>query len=283
MNKNVLIIGPGKLGTSLYRFLREKRSLEPALCGRMPENCLNSPHLNLKNFYSNFNISLIKNNEIIFICTQDRHIRAVAEDLTKFDLNNKYIFHTSGFYSSELLSGLNSNFHAGTFHPVQSFPKRFQKTDVWINIYCTFEGDPAGLKIIQELFTKTNINIYGVTAEQKKSLHLSATLLSNYGVALFKWVEDIIHRSKMDISLAKRILSPILFEVVSHFKEAESATRLTGPLQRGDLEILENHLALLTPNQQNVYREIARLIAKDSAYDLKNREALLEFINGNKD
>ena len=133
--------------------------------------------------------------------------------------------------------------------------------------------------MFSELFSETSLNIIEVTAEQKKSLHLSATILANYGVALFKWVEDILRNSEMDISLGKKILIPILSEVVSHFKEPEIASRLTGPLQRGDLEILEEHLALLSPAQQNLYRDFARLIAEDSEYDIKNRNALKGFID----
>ena len=149
MNKKVLIIGPGKLGTSLYRLLREQEISEPALCGRIPDHCLKSPHLNIENYYSKPNISLIKNHEIVFICTQDRQIKTVVEALTEFDLTNKFLFHTSGFYTSKLLVGLNSSIPGGSFHPVQSFPERFQNTDVWNDIYCTFEGDPAGLQIVQ--------------------------------------------------------------------------------------------------------------------------------------
>jgi len=102
MDKKILIIGPGKLGTSLYRFLCDLNIPEPALCGPLSGEYLKSPLLNNNHYHPEIDKILIENHELIFICTQDSKIEAAVNALSKYDLKNKYIIHTSGFHSSEL-------------------------------------------------------------------------------------------------------------------------------------------------------------------------------------
>jgi len=281
-NMAILIIGAGKLGTSLFRALSGKGYGTVTLAGNKPLPESYASNLNENQYYSELNNALILSHEIIFICVQDRHIKTVAESLMKFDLKQHFIFHTSGFRTSADLALLSRHDTiTGSFHPVQTFAEPFASAESWKGIRCSYEGHSEGKPIAESICDLLECRLIQVTAAQKQALHLSAAILTNFGVGLISWAEAVIGE-EMDDLKKKELLLPMFSGMVSNYREQNIHDMLTGPLQRGDLDILSGHLSLLSEKGRQWYITLAEILIENPRFKIHSREKIKEFIDAYK-
>ncbi len=72
--------------------------------------------------------------------------------------------------------------------------------------------------------------------------HLSAVLVSNYTVALMKMATDLWHNFGVSTGDATQALLPLLQGTVNNISGVGLPNCLTGPIARGDLGTIRNHL-----------------------------------------
>ena len=269
--KKILIVGCGKLGSSLYRVLKEKTRYQ--LNSSDPEKpCTEDTHPKLS-------AELVSLAEIIFICVPDEAIKNVASTLTQFTLTDKVVVHTSGVHPAKLLEPLKENgAHTGSFHPIQTFANRFSEPSLWKNTWCTFEGSSAAGYIVKCICDKIGSQFKIVNAKQKKALHISAVFAANYSVALFNSAEKIMQENNLD----KQLIAPLIRQVQRNFEMQSAHKILSGPIQRGDSKTVSEHLDFLSENnfspEHTLYLDLANYLLSDSEFNIHNREKLLKVL-----
>jgi predicted short-subunit dehydrogenase-like oxidoreductase (DUF2520 family) len=96
-----------------------------------------------------------------------------------------------------------------------------------------------------------------ITAEEKVRYHAGAVFGSNYMAVLLDIAEELI-----GIEGARGDLANLALSAVENWRAHTDGARFTGPAARGDVEVLDRHLAALAgqPELAEIYRLLAARI-----------------------
>ncbi len=272
--KNILILGAGKVGTSLNIALRSTGYGNVDIKGRQGEMASKAG----ADYLDELSDELLTRAELIFICVQDSKITDTVKELRRFNLSGKRIVHTSGASDSQILVSLRTKgAKTGSFHPIQTFPEKSLPLKIWNGIVCTYEGDEENRQMLSEMCSRFGARLLPVTPDQKTALHLAAVVSANYMIALFSWAENIISDAGINELPANEILGNIIEQVAANYKNQSAENILTGPLARGDSETIEKHLEYLKnyPAKYSIiYKKLAELLLDDRKFNIPNRDKL---------
>ena len=240
----VCIIGLGKLGSHLYYSLNRTGKFRV--------------YYTVKNSKTKISPDKVNACRIIFICTGDSEIAGVVKNLSanNFNLKDKFIYHTSGALSSEILMPLKrKGAFAGSFHPVQTFDARVTGHNKKMNnIYIAIEGNSAACTKAKEIIKSLHSRAVKMNAEDKILHHINSVIASNYLIAYFNIIEEI----SQDLSITygnKKILKngfkkssffniykPLAEQTIENIKAKGFIKSLTGPVERNDFNTVRLHL-----------------------------------------
>ena len=182
--------------------------------------------------------------EIIFITTQDAEIENVAG---KFAENrtgdNKFVFHTSGSLSSEVLKILTAkNYLIGSIHPLISVSDPVLGADNFGNAYFCIEGDPEAVQTAEKIIADLAGKSFTVKTEYKTLYHAAAVTACGHLVALIQTSLEMLAGCGLDAEKSKKILLPLINSTVSNINGQALADALTGTFARGDYKTLGRHI-----------------------------------------
>lgn len=199
--------------------------------------------------------------DITFICSGDDQISVIVEQLVSNKLvrANSIVAHCSGALSSSILAPLKTlDCKLASIHPLKSFNNSLTE-DAFAGCNCVVEGDNVAQEVLTELFQAMNANIYSIKPESKTVYHAAAVIASNYLVTLAATAKNLFAEAAIPLDLAKSFTTNIMQGTLNNIKnEKEVNDALTGPLLRGDVNTLSNHLnALHNPTVNSLYRAAA--------------------------
>jgi len=205
--------------------------------------------------------------DIIFITTPDGIIGETVKKLMKYKLTGKCIFHMSGSLGSNVLSPLKKReAFIGSLHPLQSFATVEQAIDNLPGSYFTYEGDMDVIGEVEQLVKKLRGTLKILDSPDIKSLyHVGACLVSNYLIALAKLGTECLCTAGFDEQEAKEALLPLMQGTLNNIAKNSLAQALTGPVSRGDLQVVENHVRILSkelPHIERAYCELTPILAE---------------------
>ncbi len=192
--------------------------------------------------------SLKKGSSLFLITVSDDMIGPVAEDLAKNNnlrLRNTVTLHVSGIVPVGVLGPLRDvGVSIGALHPASPFARRFSP-DSARNIYYDFFGDEYAGDVARKITRALSSKIVFLRSErQRELLHVASVIVSNFTVlgmqAADKLVSGIIHRKD-----AKLLLEGLLNSTALNLSAEKGVSPLTGPLARGDMEVIAKHLKAL--------------------------------------
>jgi predicted short-subunit dehydrogenase-like oxidoreductase (DUF2520 family) len=194
--ENILIIGAGKLGSSLYRALKSAAKYSLKIMDTATHEQLDDPCLDQSDFFTDLRQLDLSAMELIIISVPDDRIDSVANLLARRHLKNKMVVHTSGILGSHVLHILRKQGNRiGSLHPLQSFHRRFLEPGIWQGMLCSFQGDTDMIEALRDVLDALGSELMVINERQKQALHLAATLSANYLVALIAWSEQILKAS----------------------------------------------------------------------------------------
>ncbi|MBD3224623.1 MAG: DUF2520 domain-containing protein [Caldithrix sp.] len=288
LKKHILIIGAGRVGTALFRVMAEKTPFECYLYEPYYHRDENTaPFIGKQQWLNKLSSSVLKKTRVVFIAVPDDQIKQVVAHLSHYPLSGSFIIHTSGSYDSSVLTGLKQkNAFIGSWHPVQSFSRRFLETDIWNKTFCSFEGDDEVWPFILEFCEMLNAYCKRVDMTQKQAIHVAAVATSNYLVGIYAWANEFLQQAGLDETTREHILFPLVQNTTENLKTSDVYEALTGPLKRGDSETVKRHLAYLRKldDQSHVelYIRLASLIVNNKTFVIQNREELRKILRMDK-
>jgi predicted short-subunit dehydrogenase-like oxidoreductase (DUF2520 family) len=164
-------------------------------------------------------------------------------------------------------------------HPLQSFVDPGKGADQVRNITFGIEGEPEGVITAQQLVESMGAHSFVVEDETAKTLyHAACCVASNAMVALADRAVNLFEAAGVDRAQALRALSPLISGTAENLSNSDDARAvLTGPIARGDLNVVARHLQAIaerTPkeleNYERLAREILRLAPDDEIASLIN-------------
>ena len=162
--------------------------------------------------------------DILFITTQDSEIASVSKKLATKLTGKPCVFHTSGAFSSRILSDLQSvGCKTGSIHPlvsvstVEAGPERFKGS------YFCIEGDPEAVDIATQITTSLGGIPFSIDTKFKTMYHAAAVTACGHSVALFDASVEMMSKTGLSEEDAKKILLPLLKSTVQNLGEQGTA------------------------------------------------------------
>ena len=255
--KSFSIIGAGKVGTSLGLALVSKGFKLKYISDCNPDARRQARRVIKKGQTTGDNRLATKAAEINFICVPDGSIRNVVKELSNLDLGGHYVFHTSGAVSSRVLRPLaRQGAHVASFHPVQTVATTRPDPDIFRGIFFSLEGEAKAVELGQSLAEKLQSGVILISPANKPLYHLACSMASNFMVVLLSEVKDLFELLGLDEKACLEVMYPLLTRTLLNIKELGCEQSLTGPILRGDLKTVKEHLRALSskPDLEKLYR-----------------------------
>jgi predicted short-subunit dehydrogenase-like oxidoreductase (DUF2520 family) len=195
--------------------------------------------------------------ELLFITTQDGMIRSVAEELSKRKLYrpNQVWIHCSGSMSSRALQvDANLSLNYLSLHPLQAFASIDQAVHLLKGTHFGIEGDKEelGAEIVAQLGGIPHC----INQEGKAIYHAGAVVASNYLVTLAGLAVRLFEQAGIQKEEALESLLPLMQGTLHNLGQVGIPQALTGPIARGDVDVVRSHLEQMPIKIDPVYRAL---------------------------
>jgi len=259
--KSFAIIGTGVVGTSIAIILekaglkcvgvntRSQASYE-RFCGYLPKE-----HLTLEQ------ISRLA--DLIFITTQDSAIEQVADKLSSYKSRKKdqIWVHCSGSLRSEIMCK-DPSLPVGylSIHPLQAFANVDSALTLLTGTHFGLEGssgkvEEVGLKLVEILGGIP----HRIEPSNKTLYHAAAVVASNYLVALCFLAVKLFGLVGIEKKDALESLLPLMEGAYKNIARVGITEAITGPIARGDVEVVAKHLKEMPEEFVEIYKGLGRL------------------------
>lgn len=229
--------------------------------------------------------------DLTLIAVVDDAIKSVAEDLAKLNIirENDLVLHLSGALSSAELECLSQQgARVASLHPVYSFADPEHDLECFPQAYCSVEGDSSACLELSNSFKKIGCKIVEIKAQQKLIYHSVLVLASNCFVGLMAKSVDLLADCDIEQSAALGLIQPLVESSLRNvFKHGPKAA-LTGPIQRGELDLVNRELEQLIchdPDAADIYKVLGKECFKLAASEYKDeatRELMYNLLYANK-
>ena len=201
------------------------------------------------------------------------------------------VFHCSGALSSgELAAAAARGARAASVHPLKTFADAATAVRTFAGTSCAAEGDAAALAVLRPAFERIGARVFEIEAAAKTLYHAASVIVCNYLTALLDAGVRCYGQAGIARDDAMRMMEPLVRETLDNVFALGTARALTGPIARGDVEVVRRQsaaLASVDPRIAAVYRslgaiaaDIARGNGKADAAALAAIETLLRDLRG---
>ena len=197
------------------------------------------------------NLKDLKNADINFLMVSDDVVKKISKKIT----NKTFTVHSSGIHN---LEELNNKGGKGVFYPIQTFSK---KKDVeFKNLPICIESDTkSNFLKLKNLIKLLEAKPVLMNSNNRKYLHLSATIVNNFTNHLYTNAKDICIENNIPFVLFKNLIN----ETTSNALSLSPRKSQTGPAKRNDRQTINKHLELLENNSfKKVYKTLTESIIK---------------------
>ncbi len=238
MTLRVLVIGRGRLGTSVARALRAARASVVHWSGRGPWP-VRRPAV-----------------DVALLAVADPFVSDVAARLAARLGRACVVLHASGAHGASLLDPLAPRAR-GVLHPLVSFagahaPRLERATAV-------AGGDARAVRAARSLGRALGLEVVVLPIHGPR-YHAAAALVANGAAALATFAVHSLHAQGMPRRVAERAVGGLLRSVAENVATVGVPRALTGPIVRGDAAGVARHRAALDPPTRAAYDAIAPVI-----------------------
>jgi len=255
--RNLALVGPGRAGTTLSLALFELGWNVTAVAGRAPD----APSTRTASACLGADASLVsdagRGAALVIVATPDRAIAAAARAVAPSLEPDALVLHLAGSVGLAAFDGLRelrADVRVGALHPLQSFPSASTGIERVRGSWAAVAGDPETAELARAL----GMRPFDLPDAERGLYHAAAVVASNHLVGLLGQVE----RLAASAGVPFEAFAPLVRSSVANAFNVGPARALTGPVSRGDLATVEEHLRSLDPGERDSYRALAREVAR---------------------
>lgn len=254
------IVGAGKVGCSIGKYLREHDIPVAGYCSKRKESVdFAATFTNTKAFTSLR--ELLAQSEIVFITTPDDVVEEVWESMQQESIQNKIICHFSGSLSSAVFSNRKEKgVSACSIHPMFAFSNKFTSYEQLNQVIFTMEGDGKALNVVRAVFQKAGNKVCVIDPESKGRYHAAASMISNMMIGLYQMGWNMLTDCGFSPEDARELMEPLVRGNVEALLATSPEQALTGPIERGDEATIAKHLSVLTLEEKEVYVNLGQVL-----------------------
>ncbi len=196
--------------------------------------------------------------EIFIIAASDDAIQDIVREIILPE--DSILVHTSGSQPLDLL-GFAATANTGVFYPLQTFSKAKKVDFSEVPIFIESERDEV-VHLLIKMAKAVSKKVKQISSEDRKALHVAAVFASNFSNHMLTIAKAVVEKNGLDFELLK----PLIAETLNKSLIIGPESAQTGPAKRGDMEILDNHLAFLQndPKVAEIYKIISQHIIEQS-------------------
>jgi predicted short-subunit dehydrogenase-like oxidoreductase (DUF2520 family) len=179
------------------------------------------------------------------IASPDPAIQGVAQELARHSSlrEGDVLFHCSGALSSQVLEAARERgADVASVHPIRSFAEPSLAVDQFRDTYCAVEGGSKAVSCVQSLFERIGARVFQVDTEAKVVLHVGHVFSSNYIVTILECAERLYAGAGISPEVYRAFMAPLVQSAVDNSRALGTARALTGPISRGDEEMVSRHI-----------------------------------------
>jgi predicted short-subunit dehydrogenase-like oxidoreductase (DUF2520 family) len=225
---SVLVFGAGNVGSSLARALRARGVAATLRAARR-------------------GLPRAIDADVVLLAVRDRDLRPIARAMSeRVTLPRRAVVaHVSGALDAETLAPLRS-VCAGVaqMHPMISFASRRVTPDL-ARGNVLVQGDRAAVARARQIARLLGMTPRAFPGLDTIAYHAAAGLVANGGAALAAIGVELLRRAGVPRDLAPKLLGPLLRSVSDNVERLGLPAALTGPVRRGDVGAVAQHLATL--------------------------------------
>ena len=253
MLKRIGFIGAGKVGVTLGIYLRDKGMLVKGYTSRTNESALWAAQNTGTTAYPDI-MQFVMDCDIIIITTPDDEIKNVWQKIKKFDLEDKFIIHTSGALSSDVFDGVKEKGAYGySVHPIYVFPDKCGDISGLDRCFFTIEGDKRKLEEVKAFISGIGNKTSVIDSSKKTLYHAANVFVSNLMLALLSIGEECLKNSGMKENISLEAIMPLITTNIENIAEKGFINAMTGPVERNDYSTIEKHLQALPEEFGYIY------------------------------
>lgn len=264
MTETLAIVGAGRVGRALGRRLRELGWKVGAVVTRNETSARRAVRFIGAGTPLASMSRRILQSTCILIATPDSAIASVAEELSRIgseELKGHVVLHTSGALDSTVLSPVRKHGAAvGSMHPLQTF-SGVTVPPLEGKVF-TIEGDAQAVRKARNIARAVGASPSPIDARNKTLYHAAGALAAGHALVVVESAIQLMMSLGMKRSEAIRAVLPMTKQVLQNYERLGMKAAWTGPLARGDYEVVAKHSAALqeySPEYCKAYEALNRL------------------------
>ena len=255
--RTVALIGPGRAGTTIALGLVELGWTTVAVAGRAPDAASTASAAACLSTRAALVTEVAQGAALVIVATPDRAIEQALSSAEPSIEPGALVVHLAGSRGLDVFDALLScrtGVRVGAMHPLQSFPSTTVGLERLHGAWAAVAGDPQ----VTHLARMLGMRPFELADSDRTRYHTAAVVASNHLVALLGQVE----RLAAGCNVPFEAFAPLVLASVDNAFTLGPAVALTGPVERGDLATVEEHLRDLDPAERDAYRALAREAAR---------------------
>ncbi len=205
--------------------------------------------------------TLTANSDLLAIAVSDPAIATVWRSIESSTPGGTHVFHLSGAMTSAVLSPHTLRF---SLHPLRSLPPAGTMVDFAGTLF-TFEGSAGSAAVAGSLVKILKGTFAEIEGSQKLTYHSAAVFASNFTALLLEEAEGLLIQAGLkDRRLLAEAITALAHSSIENWSLQNGASRFTGPVARGDIELVRREeLALResSPAVADLYIRLSRDLA----------------------
>jgi predicted short-subunit dehydrogenase-like oxidoreductase (DUF2520 family) len=262
MRKTLNIIGGGRAGRTLGRVWTQNGTFAIAdVLDRTLELAENAVDF-IGSGRAIGALSSMRGADVWMLTPPDDEIVNCGKALTASGLlqSGNVVFHCSGATPSrDLAAVMPAGIGVASVHPLKSFADPDLAAQTFAGTYCAAEGDATALAVLKPAFEAGGARISEIDPQFKTIYHAASVIVCNYLAALIETGLRGYEKSGFTRDEALRMSEPLVRETLDNVFRLGTVQALTGPIARGDFEIVDRQLGALQawdPQVAAVYRSL---------------------------
>ena len=273
MENSLSIIGASRVGRALGRRLRELGWKIGAVITRSEASARRAVRfIGAGKAHAQMTRQIVLS-RVILIAVPDDEIAGIAKELARIggeELRGKVVLHTSGALNGCVLDPVKASGAAvGSMHPLQSFSGVV--VPVLEGRVFAVEGDTQAVRAARQIGRSLGGSPVWIPAGKKILYHAAATMAASNVLAVEEAASQLLMSAGMKRRQATGALLKLTRQVLENMERLGARAAWTGPLSRGDFNVVEAHLEALRESpaefalaHEALNRLAARLLSQDA-------------------
>ncbi len=242
------LIGPGRAGGTIAAALIDAGWNLVGIAGRDPESASTRAAAERWEVPIGTAAEVVVGASLVVIATPDRVIAEVAASIAEEVEASALVIHLSGAVPLAALEEVVARI--GALHPLQTMSAFGVAPALLHGVWCATAGDPEVDVIAKTL----GMQPFSVLDADRARYHAAASIAANHLVALTAQIE-----ATTDVPFEAFV--PLMRTALDNVAAFGPSVALTGPVARGDVDTIRDHLQALPASERAAYVALARRAA----------------------